>query len=395
MKIICSQRILRLPNKAEIHIPFGLSKFYKSALSYSDAVFTLDADKVVCIKVNESLVQVYPYYCKAISIPKLPPLTFSIVVSEKDKKACSALISQVHYLSPPNRGIFFALKERDEIIACCILDTLKFGNPKGRYYINTSLCDDLDINPENWGNTPYETHNALQKQLKLIWVSRIAKVQKYSGHHIGTHLMLETLKAIPAVIPFPVQHVEVIRTCGVQESLSSDFLDYAGFTKIKLRNQSTAPYISDGDLFPKRKPCVKLYYWNKITNTSCVENARLFVPLSQDPFLWFANNKKTWELRRARGQFTERHIYSGRPVELRLGYNTNKKLWGIINKVITGASIESVLTKIGNFQSVIPTASSLVDATEKAHSILKTPSNSYIAFEVTALFNPDDLTCHA
>lgn len=73
MKIICSQRILRLPNKAEIHIPFGLSRSYKSALSYSDAVFTLDADKVVCIKVNEALVQVYPYYCKAINIPKLPP----------------------------------------------------------------------------------------------------------------------------------------------------------------------------------------------------------------------------------------------------------------------------------------------------------------------------------
>ncbi|OEO26869.1 hypothetical protein AX279_08735 [Pseudomonas sp. J237] len=395
MKIICSQRILRLPNKAEIHIPFGLSKFYKSALSYSDAVFTLDANKVVSIKVNESLVQVYPYYCKAISIPKLPPLTFSIVVSEKDKKACSALISRVHYLSPPNRGIFFALKERDKIIACCILDTLKFGNPKGRYYINTSLYDDSDINPENWGNTPYETHNALQEQLKLIWVSRIAKVQEYSGHQIGTRLMLETLKAIPAVLPFPVQHVEVIRTCGVEESLSRDFLEHAGFTKIKLRNQSTAPYISDGDLFPKRKPCVKLYYWSKITNTSCVEIARLFVPLSQAPYLWFANNTKTWELRSARGQFTERHIYPGRPVELRLGYNTNKKLWGIINKVITGTSIESVLKKIGSFQSVIPTASSLEDATEKAHSILKASNNSYIAFEVTALFNPDDLTCHA
>lgn len=395
MKIICSQRILRLTKKSEIHIPFGLARYYKAAFSNTDAALTLDAEKVICIKVNDTIFQVYPYYCKSIKIPKLPSLTFSVVVSERDKKACAALISEVHYLSSPNRGIFFALKDRDEVIACCVLDTLKFGNPKGRYYINTSLCEDLSINYESWGSTPHETHNTLQNHLELIWISRIAKARKYNGFPIGTHLMLETLKAIPTVLPFPVKHVEVIRTCGAQESLSRDFLEHAGFTKIKLRNHNTTPYIIDGDLFPKRKACVKLYYWEKIKNTSHIENARLFVPLSQDPFSWFAGSKKTWELRRARGQFTERHIYPGRPVELRLGYNTNKKLWGVINKVITGNSIDSVLTKIGDFQSVIPTATSLLDATEKAHRILQTLSDSYIAFEVTALFNPDDLTCHA
>lgn len=394
MKVINSQRIFRFADKSVIHIPFGLSGFYKSVLSNEGAVLVVNADKVVCIKLNDAVIQVYPYYCKAISIPELPPLTFSVVVSEKDKKACTALISKVHYLTSPNRGVFFALKDRDEVVACCILDTLKFGNPKGRYYINTSLCEDLKISFEGWGGTTSEIHNALQNQLELIWVSRIAKAQKYSGHHIGTRLIQETLKAIPAVLPFPVKHVEVIRTCGVEDSLSRDFLEYAGFNKIKLRKQSTVSYSSNGDLFPKLKPCVKMYYWKKIESTSVIENARLFVPLSQDPFLWFANNKKTWELRRARGQFTERHIYPGRPVELRLGYSTNKKLWGVINKVITGESIESVLAKIGDFQSVIPIASSLADAAEKARTILKTPSDSYIAFEITALFNPDNLTCH-
>lgn len=394
MRVICSQRVLRLSNESKIHIPFGLSRFYKYALSSVDTVLTTNADKVVCIKINEKMIQVYPYYCKDVSIPELPRLTFSVVVTEKDKKACAALVSKVHYLSSPNRGVFFALKNCEEIVACCILDTLRFGNPKGRYYIDEKLCESLDISYKNWGGTPHDTHNILQNQLELIWVSRIAKAQEYGKYRIGTVLMQEVLKAIPVVLPFPVKHVEIIRTCGVKDALSRDFLEYAGFTKKMLRKQTIASYVSDGDLFPELKAGVKFYYWKKIENISSVENARLFVPLSHEPFSWFADNKKTWELRRSRGQFTKRHIYVGRPVELRLGYNTDKKLWGMVNRVIVGSSIESVLAEIGDFQSVIPIASSMSDTAKKAKDILKTPSDSYIAFEITAIFNPDDLTCH-
>lgn len=118
MKIISSQRILRLANREEIHIPFGLSRLYKFALLESGANLTLDENKVVCIDVDNSKVQLYPYYCKAINIPRLPVLTFSIVVTERDKKSCAALISQVHYLSSPNKGIFLlSRKERKLLLA--------------------------------------------------------------------------------------------------------------------------------------------------------------------------------------------------------------------------------------------------------------------------------------
>lgn len=393
MKIICSQRVFRFANRAEIHIPFGLTHFYKTALLRPDTSLTLDSNKVVCIEANNTKIQVYPYYCKAINIPNLPHLTFSVVVSEKDKKACTTLISQTHYLSAPSKGIYFAIKSRDEIIACCIIDTLEFGNPKGRYHIDPSLYESLGMNDKKWGIPSPEIRLLLQERLKLIWISRIARAHQYRGLQLGTHVVQETLKALPSILPFAVKHVEVIRRCEINDASSTDFLEHAGFAKVKLKNQRAPFYSSNGDLFPKPKPYVKLYYWRKIEQTSCFENARLFVPLSQDPFTWFAENKKTWELRRMRGQYTERQIYQGRPIELRLGYNTNCKLWGIINKVITGASIESVLTKIGSFESVIPTASSLKDAADKAHNILKSPSDSYIAFEVTAIFNPDNITC--
>ncbi|WP_282357785.1 hypothetical protein [Pseudomonas sp. PS01303] len=394
MKIISSQRILRLANREEIHIPFGLSRLYKFALLESGANLTLDENKVVCIDVDNSKVQLYPYYCKAINIPRLPVLTFSIVVTERDKKSCAALISQVHYLSSPNKGIFFALKEREKIIACCILDTLNFGNPKGRFDIDSALYEAHGVNLENWGSVTTEVRKAVQKKLGLIWVSRIARAKEYVGFNIGTRLMEEMLQALPAILPVPMKHVEIIRTCGVAESQSHDFLEYAGFKKIKLRNQSTISFVTDGDLFPKGKPSVKLYYWRKLEGISSFEYARLFVPLSQEPFTWFAGNQKTWELRRSRGQFTENHIYQGRQVELRLGYNTNRKLWGVVNKVVVGKSIEAVLAEVGDFKSVIPIASSLEDAAKKAHSILGKLSESYIAFEITAIFNPDNLICH-
>jgi hypothetical protein len=249
----------------------------------------------------------------------------------------------------------------------------------------------MGVTIEGWGKISLEARRSLLDQLKLIWVSRIARAPEYRGYKIGTLLMQETLRALPVVLPFMVKHVEVIRTCGVEESESYDFLECAGFKKVKLRNQSSPSHQIDGDLFPKRKPYVKLYYWRKIENASRFENARFFVPLSQGPFLWFSNGEKTWELRRSRGPFTERHLYPGRPVELRLGYNTNRKLWGIVNRVITGNSIESMLDKIGDYKKVIPVASSFVDAVEKANSILKVHSDNYIAFEVTALFDPGNL----
>lgn len=393
MKVICSQRTLRLSDQCEIHIPFGLSKSYKIALSNPEATLYLDKDKIICIKASDFNIQVYPHYSKAISIPKLPPLTFSVVVSEKDKKACTNLISQVHYLPCPNKGVFFAIKDRDEVIACCIIDTLNFGNPKGRYYINQSLCEALNIEYENWGATPSEVRATLQDQLKLTWVSRIARAPKYSDYQIGTQLILEVLMAIPVVIPHQVKHVEIIRTCPIEKSEARDFIEHAGFTKIKLRNQSSPSFNSSGDLFPKRQPCVKYYYWKKLAGESRVENSRLFVPLSQDPFSWFSDGKKTWELRRSRGQFTEQHIYTGRSVELRLGYSTSKKIWGIINKVVTGETIDVIFSRIGGFQGVIPTASSFSDAVERAQNILGVHDGSYIAFEITAIINPDEITC--
>jgi hypothetical protein len=109
---------------------------------------------------------------------------------------------------------------------------------------------------------------------------------------------------------------------------------------------------------------------------------RLFVPLGTQPFAWFSSGRKQWELRRYGRQYTDKHVVSGRKVELRRGYSSGHALWGRIGRVIRAENLNTFFA-IVPFNKVIPVASSLKDAIETAKNIMQvTESDSIIGFEV-------------
>jgi hypothetical protein len=106
---------------------------------------------------------------------------------------------------------------------------------------------------------------------------------------------------------------------------------------------------------------------------------RLFVPLNSKAFGWFKSMGKKFELRNYGRQWTEKHIYSGRSVELRRGYSVGDSLWGTIGKIVTG-DINEIYSKI-NFIDIIPIAKNKEDAIEITQNIMG-DNMKYIAFEV-------------
>lgn len=110
---------------------------------------------------------------------------------------------------------------------------------------------------------------------------------------------------------------------------------------------------------------------------------RLFVPLSTAPFLWYEEGKKTWEIRYYGRQYTEKHVYPGRKVELRFGYSNPKKaIWGEIKQVLTARSIDDMLDTI-SYKEIIPVAENKTDALIRIKNILGNKKYSVIAFRVS------------
>ena len=105
---------------------------------------------------------------------------------------------------------------------------------------------------------------------------------------------------------------------------------------------------------------------------------RLFVPLNTGPFEDFQHNGKTYELRGYGRQYTEKHVYAGRKVELRKGYS-GQSLWGMIGNVESGG-LEQVLRKVG-FKKIVPNAKSKAEAVKEICEILGR-KDKYLAFEV-------------
>ena len=105
---------------------------------------------------------------------------------------------------------------------------------------------------------------------------------------------------------------------------------------------------------------------------------RLFVPLNSGPFDDFSFNGKTFEIRGYGRQYTEKHVYPGRDVELRKGYS-GESLKGKIGQIEIG-SLSQILKKI-DYKLVIPLASSELSAFKKIKEILGS-REKYIAFEV-------------
>ncbi len=105
------------------------------------------------------------------------------------------------------------------------------------------------------------------------------------------------------------------------------------------------------------------------------KNDRLFVPLSSEPYSWFQSGLKKWELRKYGRQYTEKHVYLGRRVELRRGYSDKTKvLWGVIEVVECANNLELFFGKVA-FHEVIPVASNLQDAISQVALILRIHPN--------------------
>lgn len=119
------------------------------------------------------------------------------------------------------------------------------------------------------------------------------------------------------------------------------------------------------------------------------KDTRLFVPLANDPFKWFASGKKKWELRREGRAYTPKHLRAGRRVELRRGYSDAKRaLWGAIVETFSAPSLYAFFERVP-YQEVIPAAASLQDAVERARVILRVDADkdAVIGFRV-ALDDP-------
>ena len=97
---------------------------------------------------------------------------------------------------------------------------------------------------------------------------------------------------------------------------------------------------------------------------------RLFVPLASDPFEWFLSGAKQWEVRAHKRQYTTRHVYPGRRVELRRGYSDpNASIWGCVAEVIIAKSIRRVFDQI-EYEHVIPIATNKDEAISMVSHIL-------------------------
>lgn len=74
---------------------------------------------------------------------------------------------------------------------------------------------------------------------------------------------------------------------------------------------------------------------------------RLFIPLCTEPFRWFKEGKKEWELRKISRKFNSDIIYIGETVELRRGYIAkNGVIWGKVTDCQTFISLKEVFSAI-------------------------------------------------
>lgn len=107
---------------------------------------------------------------------------------------------------------------------------------------------------------------------------------------------------------------------------------------------------------------------------------RLFVPLNTEPFEWFRDDDKTWEVRSVDHNFNRQTVYIGRPVELRKGYATDESIWGTIANVRTNRRLTPLVRQIG-YENISPVVNNEYEAVARLNKLLG-GSREYIAFEV-------------
>lgn len=127
------------------------------------------------------------------------------------------------------------------------------------------------------------------------------------------------------------------------------------------------------------------------------ERTRLFVPLAKDPFDWFQSGKKEWEIRFWGRQYTDRHVYIGRRVELRRGYSDpDASIWGFIADVKVAESLCELFNEV-DFARAIPSAKSEFEAITICANILRVDVKhltKVIAFRIKVDSSMPELRIH-
>jgi hypothetical protein len=113
-----------------------------------------------------------------------------------------------------------------------------------------------------------------------------------------------------------------------------------------------------------------------------MKETRLFVPLANEPFRWFASGRKQWELRRLGRQYTRKNLIPGRRVELRRGYSDKTgALWGTVAEVREASGVSEFFAHI-DYRYVIPVARDRAEAVQIATQILGDANAPVIGFRV-------------
>jgi hypothetical protein len=81
-----------------------------------------------------------------------------------------------------------------------------------------------------------------------------------------------------------------------------------------------------------------------------------------------------------KGQYNLKNIYIGKKVELRRGYNTTDKIWGVIEDVKVFDNIDELFSKI-NFNLIIPDEDDEARAKKMLMDFVD-PHTKLIAFKV-------------
>jgi hypothetical protein len=118
------------------------------------------------------------------------------------------------------------------------------------------------------------------------------------------------------------------------------------------------------------------------TPMSAVAFTPLIVSVLPEPFHWFAEGERCWEVRRCGRDFTERDVLPDRPVEIRRAHRGSEVLKGTIVEVLPVGDLASIFERV-SYSDIIPVAASLDEAVQIAHRLLG-PGNlkRLIAFKV-------------
>lgn len=190
---------------------------------------------------------------------------FFNVIKDKDKIDCQNLILYEHYLKPPNRGMYFACSNGANIIGCCIIDELSYGNPKGRMNLSPSMTAENGWSNENWRSL---NRAEVRKKLNVCWLSRIAVKKSYHKKGIGAEMLNLIVSMLNNYHPLKPNYLEVIATYTKEGKNifdeNNNVFCRSNFKYILLSKYTHDVLDSSTGLYVP-KPARRYYFWTEIS----------------------------------------------------------------------------------------------------------------------------------